>query len=98
MNAFKLPEHWEVAATGVWLYDGAVPRRIAIARIPAEFSGSRYNDDDELNETTPIPQTKDGHLYHVVGPVNEEFLSISEAMAWADAQPWGPVTWDEQPK
>jgi hypothetical protein len=97
MIASYLPKHRKTVATGVWLYDRTVPRRIEIARIPAEHSRGRYDDYDELDEMIPIPETKDGYLYHVVGPINGEFLSVEEAIAWANEQPWGPVSWDEQP-
>jgi len=49
--------------TGTWFYDKTVPRLIYIYSIPAEFSGSRYDDCDEFIESSPIPQTPDGLVY-----------------------------------
>jgi hypothetical protein len=51
----------------------------------------------EFMETSPIPETRDGHLYYSGSGASPNFLSLAEAKAWADAQPWGPVTWDDSP-
>jgi hypothetical protein len=82
----------EIVATGTWFYDKTVPQRIAIYAKPARFASSRYDDDDELDESRPIPDTIDGFLYYC--RPGSEHLTIEDAKAWADAQPWGPVTWD----
>jgi hypothetical protein len=37
----------------------------------------------------------DGVLYHVRGTSCPDLDSIAEAKAWADSQPWGPVSWDK---
>jgi len=37
----------------------------------------------------------DGVLYHVES--SPDFETIAEAKAWADAQAWGRVAWDEVP-
>lgn len=84
---------WRKVATGIWFYDGTVPKPIAIWAKPASDSYTRYNEDDELEESSPIPQTKDGLLYCAV-PGRGEFMSVEEAKANADAQPWGPIKWD----
>jgi hypothetical protein len=85
----------KIVASGTWLYDGTVPYRIAIYAKPARFESSRYDDDDEqLDERRPIPDTKDGFLYYCWPGRSGEHLTIEDAKAWADAQPWGPVTWD----
>jgi hypothetical protein len=84
-----------IAATGLWLYDGAVSRRIDICARPAQYAASRYNDDDEVDESTPIPRTPDGQVYYVGTTAGGEFLTLAQAMAWADAQPWGPVKWNQ---
>jgi hypothetical protein len=52
-----------VVAEGAWLYDGTVPQHIAIYAKPARFADTRYDDDDQLDESRPIPKTKDGFLY-----------------------------------
>lgn len=66
---------------------------IAIWAKPASQSYTRYDDDEQLDETRPIPQTNDGFLYCPV-PGTGEFLTIEEAKAAADAEQWGPVRWD----
>lgn len=95
-------ENWRrtarIVATGIWLYDGSVPRRIEVILRPAQFAASRYDDDDQLDETRPIPQTADGYLYHLVsGGLGRDFVSLADAKAWANAQPWGPVEWSPRP-
>lgn len=85
---------FETVAAGTWFYDGTVPKRIEIVAVPARFAASRYNDDDELDDAALVPETDDGFLYRFRGAVGGEFRSVKAAQAWADAQPWGPVTWD----
>lgn len=85
-------------ATGIWYYDGLVPRRIAIYRKEARFASSRFDrdtdDEPTIDESRPIPATKDGYLYRCIPGNSGEHLSVEGAKAWADAQPWGPVKWD----
>ena len=85
----------KVVATGVWFYDGTVARRIEVSEYSADFACSRFNDDDQLDETTPIPSSPNGMLYRVGVTKGVDFRSLSEAKAWADVQPWGPVKWDQ---
>jgi hypothetical protein len=86
---------------GTWLYDGSVPMRIEIV---AQNDDVRHGWElDELEHVVeehggepwdvglPRPMGPDGVLYSAGGP---QFDTIEEAKAWADAQPWGPVTWD----
>lgn len=80
-------------ASGVWLYDGAIAMPIAIWAKPASQSATRYDDDDQLIDARPVPKTNDGFLYCPV-PGRGEFLTIEDAKASADAEPWGPVKWD----
>lgn len=84
----------KTVAKGTWLYGGTAPMRIEILAVPACFAGSRYDDDDQLDETRPIPETKDGFLYLPSLGASHGYLTIEEAKAWCDAQPWGPVVWD----
>jgi hypothetical protein len=94
-----------VAAKGVWLYDRTVPRTIEIYARPVKFAGSRFQEADEhtaadtfdgfiLAEDAPIPVTPDGFVYYLSTASGGEFHSLEEAKKWADAQPWGPVSWD----
>jgi hypothetical protein len=53
----------KVVATGVWYYDGTVPKRITICARLAKFAGSRYDADDRLDDTMPVPDTPDGLVY-----------------------------------
>jgi hypothetical protein len=84
-------------------HDGSVPRKIELLARPAEFSVSRWIEDDQtgdfvLDESTPVPQTDDGLVYSIGATSGGEFPSIADAIAWADQQPWGPVKWVMLPK
>jgi hypothetical protein len=83
-----------VVATGTWFYDRTAPMQISIYAKPAHFASSRYDEDDRLDESSPIPETIDGFLYFCFPGKSGEYLTIDDAKAWVDAQPWGPVTWD----
>jgi len=61
--------------------------------VDTNLAPSRYDDDDELDESRPIPDTKDGLLYYC-WPGRGEHLTIEDAKKHADAEPWGPVIWD----
>jgi hypothetical protein len=94
---------FRVVAVGTWLYDGAVPREIELLARPAEFSSFRWMEDEQtgefvLGESTPVPQTDDGLVYYVGATGGGEFLSITDAIAWADQQAWGPLEWTMLPK
>lgn len=94
---------FKVVAVGTWLYDGSVPRKIELRARPAKFSRSRWSEDKQtgdfvLDERAPIPKTDDGLVYYVGVTGGGEFLSIADAFAWADQQPWGPVKWVMLPK
>ncbi|MEW6435540.1 MAG: hypothetical protein AB1508_00050 [Pseudomonadota bacterium] len=93
-EAWAQARGWRKIVSGIWFYDGIVPRPITIWAKPASDSSTRYDDDDQLDPARPIPVTKDGFLYCSV-PGHGEFLTVEEAKANADAQPWGPVKWDE---
>lgn len=82
-----------LVASGTWFYDKTVPKPISIYAVPARLSGSRYDDDDQLDESTPIPNTVDGFVYRCSLGGGGEHATVDEARAWADSQPWGPVTW-----
>jgi hypothetical protein len=87
--------------SGIWLYGGIVPRRIEITAVAVEFAHSRYHDaevDDGIDPTTPIPVTEDGFVYYVGHTTGGEFLSLAAAKAWAETQPWAPITWQDAPE
>ena len=89
-----MDDEYKVVATGTWLYDKTVPTPIAIYAMPPRLSESRRDDEYQFDDSKPVPETKDGFLYVCEPLGGEEFLTIEEAKAWADAQPWGPVKWD----
>ena len=84
-------------ATGIWLYDRTTPMKLTVWAKPANLASSRFDEDDHLIETSPIPDMKDGFLYFYWPGGFREYMTIEEAKAAADAEPWGPIKWD-QPK
>ena len=82
-------------ASGFWLYDGSIRRSVEITAKPVAEACSRYDDEERLVQDGPTRQTPDGYLYEVGATTGGEFASLAEAKGWADAQPWGPVIWDE---
>lgn len=89
----------EKVAEGTWYYDGKIPRRIAAYRKEARLASSRFDRsidrEPSLDESQPIPETKDGFLYYCLLTNSGEHLSLAELKAWANSQPWGPVKWDD---
>ena len=83
-----------LVSSGTWLYAGTIPERIAVYAKDARYAYSRYDEYEELDESRPIPDTKDGYLYYCWPGSSGEHLTVEEAKAWADAQPWGPIKWD----
>jgi hypothetical protein len=81
-------------ARGTWLYDGIIPRSIEIVAKPARFASSRYDEDDQLDETRPIPNTPDGFVYRCM-PSGGEGHTLEEAKGLTNSQPWGPIKWDD---
>jgi len=56
---------------------------------------SRFDyETDQINESRPVPETKDGFLYFCSLGKSGGHLCVDDAKAWANAQPWGPVSWD----
>lgn len=62
--------------------------------ISASLASSRFDEDDHLIDASPIPETKDGFLYFYMPGKFGEYMTIEEAKAAADAEPWGPVKWE----
>ncbi|WP_152428510.1 hypothetical protein [Methyloferula stellata] len=87
-----MSDEYEIVATGTWFYDHSVPKPIVIYAKPARYASSRYDDDDQLDESRPIPETPDGFVYFC-WPGGHDQPTIEDAKAWANAQPWGPVIW-----
>jgi hypothetical protein len=85
---------WRKVATGIWLYDRTVPMEVTVWAKPAHLAWSRFDEDDNLDETRPIPETKDGFVYYYWPGGSGEHMTIEGAKAAADAEPWGPIKWD----
>ncbi|MFY9627684.1 MAG: hypothetical protein WAK03_05955 [Methylocystis sp.] len=88
----------EIVAIGTWLYDGKTPFKIELYARPANSASSRWIEDAVTGEViiddkAPVPATADGFVYYVGATSGPEFLSVTEAIDWADRQPWGPVEW-----
>jgi hypothetical protein len=95
INVLLEERGWRKVASGTWLYDQSVSMPTSIWAKPAHLASSRFNEDDQLDESAPIPATKDGYLY-CCWPANcGEHLTIEEAKAAASAKSWGPIVWDE---
>jgi hypothetical protein len=90
------------ALAGVWLYDGSVPQRVEILACNydrlhecylEEMEHVRIDHGYEIESPgPPRPLGPDGVLYHVWS--SPDFDTIAEAKAWAEAQPYGPIKWD----
>jgi hypothetical protein len=85
---------WRKVATGTWFYDRTVPMKMAVWAKPAHLASSRFDEDDQLIESRPIPETIDGFLYFCWPGSCGEHLTIDAAKAAADVNPWGPIKWD----
>lgn len=94
----------KIVATGVWLYDGSLPRTVEIQASNYDYTYEEaleeYEDalavgqEDEVRKPeAPRSLGPDGWLYKVDGWGGGLFESLDAAMAWANARPWGPVTW-----
>ncbi len=90
----------EIVLTGTWLYDGQAPTSIEV--VARNFDAFWESVDYEEPGRELMPLGPEGRLYTVSfssgrssgwGP----FQTIEALKAWADAQPWGPVTWDDRP-
>jgi hypothetical protein len=90
----SFPE-WREVAAGTWMYGGSVPMKVKIFAVPAELSATRYVEGpdgiEQIDPALPIPMAPDGWVYRVdTGP---EFPTLTEATAWLDGQPYGPISW-----
>ena len=84
----------KLVMSGTWFYDRTIAKRIEIRSRSARFAASRYDGDDRLDESTPVPVTPDGLVYFTE-PFSCERATAEEVIAWTDVQPWGPVRWDD---
>ncbi|MFB7880883.1 hypothetical protein [Brevundimonas diminuta] len=93
----------EAVLGGFWLYDGTVRMPVSVMKRNFDRDHADYLEEMEHvrlqhnYEMPPPPPPKlpgpDGVFYYVLG--SPGFETIDEAKAWADNQPWGPVTWSE---
>jgi hypothetical protein len=91
----------EAVAVGEWLYDGTVPKTAEVVAYDCDFFFERIPTDDGRADWAPHPLNEEGVLYYL--RVDGELLplppfeSVVEAIAWADRQPWAPITWRDEP-
>lgn len=85
----------EPVVSGTWFYSGSLPQRITIIARNYDMNYSMFAAEDALLDgEQPIPLGPDGRLYYVGYTSSPGHPTLEEAKAWADSQPWGPVTWD----
>jgi hypothetical protein len=88
----------ELVLTGTWLYAGVQLQHVAIIARNYDVEFSMLAAEDALEpDDQPIPLGPDGRLYYVQGTSSPGHPTFEEAMAWADAQSWGPVKWNKRP-
>ncbi|RYG57594.1 MAG: hypothetical protein EON56_02195 [Alphaproteobacteria bacterium] len=83
---------------GRWLYAGQVLKVVEIVAMDHDY----YFDLPALDGREPwerFAPNSDGLLYYVRADGGDllgcpPFLSVAQAKAWADAQPWAPIAWD----
>lgn len=86
---------------GTFLYGGASQRRVEIVacnydRVHAMRVDEALHVGDSLDDLpAPRPMGPDGVLFHVRGTSCPDCETVGQAKAWAEAQPWAPVVWDE---
>lgn len=89
----------ERIALGWWLYAGVVKKRVEVVAFTFDYWFELPGDDGrELPE--PYQLNPEGRLYYIRADGGEPlgfppFMSIDDARAWADAQPWAPIDWDD---
>ncbi len=86
---------------GWWLYDGAVQQRVVIVAYDHDPAHAQWLDDclyegPEVHGDSydPVPLGADGRLYSVSGAKCPYYPTLEQAKAWAEKQPWAPITWD----
>jgi hypothetical protein len=78
-----------VVAIVTWIYAASVPMHIELLALPVAGASSRGVEDSEngvlvIDEDLPIPDTEDGRVYYIGATSGGEFMSIADAIAWAD--------------
>jgi hypothetical protein len=91
----------EVVPVGEWLYDGTVAKLAEVVAFDCDYFFERMPTDDGRPEWAPHALNEHGLLYYLrtageLLPLTP-FSSVAEAIAWADRQPWAPVTWKKLP-
>jgi hypothetical protein len=92
----------EPVLSGSWLYGGVQRQRISIVAYDHDPAYAQWLDDlayegPEIHGHTceQTPLGPEGRLYRVGQTSCPYVPTVEEAKAWADRQPWGPVSWDE---
>jgi hypothetical protein len=91
----------ERVLSGSWLYDGVLIQRIDIVAYDHDPGHARWLDDclyegPQVHGDTydQVPLGPDGRLYSVGRTSCPYYPTLDEAKAWAERQPWAPITWD----
>jgi hypothetical protein len=86
---------------GSWLYDGALQRRVLIVAYDHDPAHAQWLDDllyegPEIHGDShePMPLGPEGRLYSVSNTSCPYYPTLQQAKAWAEEQPWAPITWD----
>jgi len=93
-----------VVATGVWLYDGAVPTTVRVVMLDYDFWYAVAAADGELESDEALALNEQGRLYYVrhrpgwpaggsFWPDSPGFHTLAEAVAAAQAAVPGPIAW-----
>jgi hypothetical protein len=93
-----------IAATGSWLYDGAIPTPVLIVRLDYDFWYSIGEADGDLADGDAPDLNPEGHLYYVRTTPGWSpsqafwadslgFKSLVDAAAAAQDKVPGPITW-----
>lgn len=96
MDRNATPFDGERVARGRYCY-GDVSREIELVRYPFDYHLELLDPPAREGIVGHAPNAE-GYLFYLVpaeaDPLPEPFLSPEAAKAWADLQPWGPVTWE----
>ncbi len=84
----------EYVTGGEFLYDGQVPKRIAIIARDYDVWYSMARAEDWLEPgQRPTPLGPDGLLYYQQGELKPH-QTLDDVKAWIEAKDYGPIKWD----
>ncbi|MCX5207188.1 hypothetical protein OG897_38005 [Streptomyces sp. NBC_00237] len=94
-----------VVATGVWLYDNAVPTTVLVVMLDYDFWFGIAEAEGDLEPGETPELNSEGHLYYVrhqpgwsetdrwFWPDSPGFDTLAEAVTAAEAVVPGPIVW-----